>query len=81
MANTSIQFRIKQSQSDPTRGKLVLTCDKTTGGECEFPLWSGPAGGVMWHWDGNVEQPTISPSIDCKGGCGRHFSIISGRVV
>lgn len=32
----------------------------------------------VWQWDGNVEQPTIKPSINCVGGCGWHGWITSG---
>lgn len=46
---------------------------------CSFSIWQGPAGGAMWNWDGNTEKPTIKPSINCHGGCGRHFTMISGE--
>lgn len=61
------------------RGFLILECDSTLAGECRFPLWSRPAEGTMWHWDGDEAAPTISPSIDCKGGCGRHFTMTKGE--
>lgn len=32
----------------------------------------------IWQWDGNLEQPTIKPSINCVGGCGAHFFITGG---
>jgi hypothetical protein len=47
--------------------------------ECQFSLWRRPAEGVMWQWDGNTEKPTISPSVNCHGGCGRHFTMIQGE--
>jgi hypothetical protein len=72
-------MKVQPRTDDPARGKLVVECKHTTEGECKFSLWRGPAGGAMWHWDGNVEKPTISPSIDCKGGCGRHFTVIAGE--
>lgn len=60
-------------------------CDKGRPGvlECERSLWQKPpaaSNGVpaMWQWDGNVEAPTITPSIDCQGGCGRHFTMVQG---
>lgn len=46
--------------------------------ECARSLWSLPAQHPMWQWDGNFQQPTITPSIDCKGGCGRHFTMTKG---
>lgn len=32
----------------------------------------------VWHWDGDVERPTLKPSINCVGGCGAHFWITDG---
>lgn len=41
----------------------------------------------IWGWDGNLERPTLTPSIDCRatdeegkptGGCGWHGHIING---
>lgn len=40
----------------------------------------------VWQWDGNVEHPTIKPSINCisekdgkpTGGCGWHGFITNG---
>lgn len=53
--------------------------------ECARSLWRQPAvatgdppKATMWQWDGNVSAPTISPSIDCQGGCGRHFTMTNG---
>jgi hypothetical protein len=42
----------------------------------------------VWAWDGNVEHPTITPSINCiaekdgkpTGGCGWHGWITKGRM-
>jgi hypothetical protein len=74
-------IRVEPRSDDPTRGVLFITCGKSPTGECRQSLWSKPAAGAMWHWDGNVENPTISPSIDCQGGCGRHFNVVNGEVV
>lgn len=40
----------------------------------------------VWGWDGNLEKPTLTPSINCiaekdgkpTGGCGWHGSITGG---
>jgi hypothetical protein len=46
-----------------------------------------PIDGTSWTWDGNIEQPTITPSIHCIrdpetpegwGGCGWHKTIVKG---
>lgn len=73
-----ISFHIERRDTD--RAFLVLKCERGIEGECRFGLWQRPAGSITWQWDGNAERPTITPSIDCKGGCGRHFSIINGGI-
>jgi len=43
----------------------------------------------IWGWDGNMENPTITPSINCisekdgkpTGGCGWHGHITNGALV
>lgn len=56
---------------------------------CSVPIVQGtnaPQG--FWNWDGNVEGPTITPSINCIrdpatpegwGGCGWHKNIVKGE--
>jgi hypothetical protein len=39
-----------------------------------------PAANGVWWWDGNTEHPTITPSIDCRNGCGRHFVMTKGEI-
>lgn len=42
----------------------------------------------IWAWDGNIERPTITPSINCiaekdgkpTGGCGWHGFITAGVI-
>lgn len=65
------------------KATLLVECDRGAHHgretlECPRSLWQQPAAGCMWQWDGDVELPTITPSIDCKGGCGRHFTLIQG---
>lgn len=73
---TTLQWRIEETS--PGRGRFYIACERGVQGECSRSIWSQPAQGVMWQWDGNREQPTITPSIDCKGGCGRHFTMTQG---
>lgn len=77
---TSNQLAYRVEPRDDDRAFLVLKCEHRSDGECRFGLWQRPASGITWQWDGNVERPTITPSIDCKGGCGRHFIMTNGRV-
>lgn len=62
---------------------LEVQCEKSPHGCCLFAVSREPAhvndGGVhIWQWDGNINQPTLTPSIDCKG-CGRHFIVTKGN--
>ena len=34
----------------------------------------------IWAWDGNLDRPTITPSIDCSKGCGWHGFITEGVI-
>lgn len=38
-------------------------------------------GRPQWDWDGNRENPTLSPSINCEGHCGWHGYVRGGRCV
>lgn len=33
-----------------------------------------------WHWDGNMQEPTITPSIGCDHRCGWHGHITAGDI-
>ena len=35
--------------------------------------------GASWTFDGNMETPTLSPSINCVGGCGWHGFVTAGE--
>lgn len=37
-----------------------------------------PDGSPSWLWDGNALLPTLSPSVNCVGGCGWHGFLRSG---
>lgn len=51
---------------------------------CSIPLTLGDANYAetypRWHWDGNMQEPTIEPSIGCDNRCGWHGSITSGEI-
>lgn len=69
-----------EAQGDMDTGKahLCIECPYTPEGLCRFSLWDKPAVGIMWNWNGDFAEPTITPSIDCRGGCGRHFTMVKG---
>jgi hypothetical protein len=55
------------------------------GGKCWFRLKrSGfgqeKDGSRFWAWNGNVDEPTINPSIFCLG-CKKHVTVIKGAEV
>ncbi len=49
---------------------------------------SAPDRACIWGWDGNLDKPTLTPSINCitekdgkpTGGCGWHGHIINGVI-
>lgn len=52
---------------------------------CSVSLTLGPQvdaddrGVRRWHWNGDMQRPTISPSIGCDAKCGWHGHIIAGE--
>lgn len=50
---------------------------------CGIAITDGPADAAknIWHWDGNTEEPTLSPSIGCDQRCGWHGHIIKGEIL
>ena len=79
-----MKWRIQER--DPVRAFFFVECERGVDRghgvkECARSIWKNPAEGCMWQWDGNLEAPTILPSIDCHGGCGRHFTMIKGNPI
>lgn len=64
---------------------IVFPCPNKVGGICIQKVTRGApvadAGGNRWHWDGNMEAPTLSPSIGCDlpRRCGWHGHITAGQ--
>lgn len=62
---------------------IAFYCPNGKNRICEIPLTLGPAQAAVedrrWHWDGNMEAPTITPSIGCESRCGWHGNIINGE--
>jgi hypothetical protein len=68
-------------------GLLIVGADLGDGIKLNRTMQSKPA---MWDWDGNVIEPTFTPSIHCKthtddgrkaAGCGWHGHIVKGEIV
>lgn len=46
---------------------------------CSIAITKGEQSYPTFHWDGNKDNPTISPSIGCDARCGCHFHIVNGE--
>lgn len=72
-----MKFRVlaPHASGDAQHSLLVLEC----GSQCQIPLIVGPPkNSNVWGWDGNVETPTVSPSINCSK-CGFHKTLTGGN--
>lgn len=52
--------------------KLGVCIQDVTLGEAVYPFW---------HWDGNEERPTLTPSVHCdhSARCGFHKTLTAGE--
>lgn len=49
--------------------------------KCHIRIRNGPPEAPhTWGWDGNMDKPTITPSIGCDRICGWHGHIINGEI-
>jgi hypothetical protein len=46
---------------------------------CVIPVVVGRPAGQAWGWDGNYNEPTLTPSIDCQGHERWHGWVRAGR--
>ncbi len=60
-------------------GYVHFDCPHKPNHSCYVPIRQGEQRGLSWNWDGNIQAPTIKPSIDCKQ-CGWHGFITKGVV-
>lgn len=67
--------------TDRDDGKFILfICPN--GQRCGVDISEAPRGTgdpPEWGWDGNYDAPTLTPSINCIGGCGWHGFITKGE--
>lgn len=85
-----------QSASKPPgpgeRGRFSYGCPRGGGhcGSIVIGVGEKPAGPKTWAWNGNVERPTLKPSINCLShnpknpsekyaGCGWHGWVTDGK--
>lgn len=79
------KLAIDEDRADGGRGiaRIAYACPKT-GEPCgmiRIGYPDKPATSPSWRWDGNVEAPTLDPSINCNGGagCGWHGYLVAGE--
>mgnify|MGYP001618140822 FL=1 len=62
--------------------EIAFPCPKRKFQKCIQRITQGDANQekAQWHWDGNIEEPTLSPSIGCDARCGWHGHIINGEI-
>lgn len=63
--------------------QIVFFCPSAPGRMCMIGLTLGPQEDTperrRWHWDGNMEQPSLTPSIGCDRRCGWHGHVTAGK--
>lgn len=77
------EFQFRREGEDAANVRIVFGCPLRPGSSCSVPVRgeSLPNGAGPWGWDGNLESPTLTPSINCVGGCGWHGFITAGQIV
>lgn len=59
---------------------LMYVCPRDKG-YCGVPIRPGQLpNGAGWIHDGNDDKPTLTPSVNCVGGCGWHGFITNGEM-
>lgn len=78
-------FVFKDIDGDATRDlgrvdQMEYTCPRTGRycGTVMVGVQRKPAESPSWNWDGNWENPTLTPSINCQGGCRWHGYLTAG---
>ena len=62
-------------------GRYLLYVCPRGAGFCGVPIRPNVLpNGAGWNHDGNDDAPTLTPSVNCVGGCGWHGFITNGRM-
>lgn len=82
LAPDQFGFRVHKVPAPEGVTAIEFRCPNGKNRQCQIPITLGPKVDTpvrMWHWDGNTEAPTITPSIGCDHRCGWHGNIINGE--
>ncbi len=73
---------VEDGNGGHTPTQLIFKRPGCKNGYCIIDITRGPASHPFFHWDGNREKPTITPSIGCDNAprCGWHGHIINGEI-
>lgn len=58
--------------------EIALPCNGGRFDRCIVKITTGNAVHPIWHWDGNLDEPTMTPSIGCDRRCGWHGNLTQG---
>lgn len=78
--DTPRSFFINPNADGPGAPHIFYHCPRDRG-LCGVPLKKPNRLGYVWSWNGSLDAPTLSPSIDCReanGGCGWHGFVRDG---
>ena len=82
---------IRPASSGDVQGHMCwYLCPRRPGEVCGVPIkpLASPPYNSGWDWNGNVEAPTLTPSVNCvaerdgkpTGGCGWHGYVKAGKL-
>lgn len=59
-------------------GHIIYRCPCGNGQLRSVPIATGEKQAHAWQWNGSVEKPTLTPSIQVVGDCGWHGFLTDG---
>jgi len=76
------EWAIRTAIRDGHTGMMFwFGCPNEPGKTCAVPLAPlALPNGASWKWDGKSIVPTLTPSINCVGGCGWHGHVKRGQI-
>ena len=74
-------YRYKMVDGDPTPVEISFKNPNCKLGLCIIPIRRGDPIHPAFGWNGNLERPTLTPSIGCDQRCGWHGHITNGEIL